>query len=137
MMKKEIRMKANFVTFFSPGTFVNEESTMPIKYWDTDEALKIARGVTERYNAKPFGFQFFTKERGENDLDSKVTEKSHMYYIGGIIKNKSDVAKEYGEDSVLYQNMVCNKFDRIVENNNSWKVVQRLLKGDVVLDVKL
>ena len=42
-------MKAHFVTFSSPGTFVHEETTKPIGSWDTEKAIEMAREITERH----------------------------------------------------------------------------------------
>lgn len=49
-------MKKHFVIFYSPGTFFNEESTLPIDSWDIDKAIEMSKSIKERYNATPFGF---------------------------------------------------------------------------------
>ena len=83
-------MKKHFVTFLSPGTFVAEESTKPIDSWDVDKAVKMARSIKERHNARPYGFQFSTRERGPDDLDSKVTKQSGVYWLGGKVETRPD-----------------------------------------------
>lgn len=128
-------MKAHFVTFYSPGTFVAETTEKPIGEWDVEKAKKMAKEIVERYNARPYGFRFLTRERGENDLDSKVTKTSAMYYLGGKIETLAQVKKRATEkDRILVSNMECNGWNRIVTNSNSWLVTQPLEKGDVVLD---
>lgn len=129
-------MKKHFVTFYSPGTFVAEESTKPIDAWDVDKAVKMARKVSERYNAKPYGFRFSTRERGKDDLDSKVTKRSGLYWLGGKVETLAQVkARATEKDRILVSNMECNKYERIVTNDNSWRWTMPLEKGDVVLDV--
>lgn len=131
-------MKKHFVTFYSPGTFISEESTKPIDSWDIEAAKKMARGVTERYNAVPYGFQFSTRERRKLDLDSKVTSTSPMYYLGGTIETLADVkARATDKDRILISNMEGNGWDRIITNTNSWRHTAPLRKGDVVLEFQL
>ncbi len=127
-------MKQHFVTFFSPGTFVAEETTKPIDSWDIENAKKMARSINERYNATPYGFKFSTRNRGEKDLDSKVTEKSPMYYLGGKVETLSEVeARSPKPDRILISNMRDNGWKRIITNTNSWKWTQPLNDDDVVL----
>lgn len=130
-------MKAHFVTFYSPGTFVAEESTLPIAAWSTVVAMDMARGIKERYGATPYGFHFTTRERKDNELDSKVAKTSRMYFLGGRIETIAQVAKRADpKESILLSNMRGNGWNRIVVNDNSWRWTQPLNKGDVVLDYK-
>ena len=128
-------MKANFVTFLSPGTCVNEETTKPIDAWDVDKAVAMSKDITERYNSKPFGFQFSTRERGDKDLDSKVTERSGTYYLGGKVMTVDDVKREMPNEKILISNMERNNIWKVVVNTNSWRITQPLNADDVVLDV--
>lgn len=127
-------MKANFVIFFSPGTFVAESSMKPIDSWDVNKAMEMARSIKERYNATPYGFQFITKERKDDELDSKEVKRSNMYYLGGTILTLEEIKqKNNPSDRTLISNMECNGWDRVIENNNSWKWTQPLNKDDAVL----
>jgi hypothetical protein len=131
-------VKKHFVTFYSPGTFVAEQSTEPIEKWDVDLAVKMARKVTERYNAKPYGFRFSTRTRGPKDLDSKITKQSGLYWLGGKVETLAEVkARATEKDRILVSNMECNGYERIVTNSNSWSWTQPLGNEDVVLDVTL
>lgn len=131
-------MKAHFVTFLSPGTFVAEEDSKPIESWDTDKAVEMARDIKQRYGARPYGFQFSTRERGPDDLDSKETARSGTYWLGGKVETLAEVeARNDPRESILVSNMRCNKWDRIVTNNNSWKWTQPLREKDTVLEVVL
>ena len=126
-------MKAHFVTFYSPGTFVAEQTTKPINSWDVQKACKMARKIVERYDAKPYAFTFSTRERGAKDLDSKETKRSGRYFLGGRIMTLDEVKKEMPDQTILITNMEINKFEKIVVNDNSWRSVQPLGKNDTVL----
>jgi hypothetical protein len=128
-------MQQHFVTFYSPGTFVAETTQKQIDSWDTDTAVEMAREIKERYGATPYGFRFSTRTRGADDLDSRVTETSPTYYLGGKIETLADVeARNDPDERILRSNMRNNGYDRIVVNDNSWRCVQPLQSDDVVLD---
>jgi len=127
-------VKAHFVTFYSPGSFVAEETTKPVESWDVAKAMEMARGITERYNATPYGFQFSTRERKDDELDSKVVEKSALYYLGGKVETLEEVeARARPCDRILITNMKGNGWKRVITNNNSWKWTQPLEDTDIVL----
>lgn len=133
-MKKD-KIGKHFVTFYSPGTFVAEESERPIDSWDVEAAKQMARGIKERYGAVPYGFQFTTRSRGPKDLDSKETAKSPLYYLGGTVETLEQVkARATEKDRILVSNMEGNRFDRIITNTNSWRWTQPLNPTDVVLE---
>jgi hypothetical protein len=127
-------MKKHFVTFFSPGTFVAEQTTKEIDSWNVDKAMEMSGEILERYQALPYGFQFTTRERGEGDFDSKETERSGMYYLGGDVLTLEQLkAQNSPDDKILICNMEANKWDRVIVNTNSWKWTQPLEEGDIVL----
>ena len=104
-------MEKHFVTFYSPGTFVAEESTKPIDSWDVKAAMKMARKVKERYNALPYGFRFTTRSRKADELDSKVTATSCLYWLGGKIETLAEVkARATEKDRILVSNMEGNRY---------------------------
>lgn len=128
-------MEKHFVTFYSPGTFVAEQTTKPIESWDVNEAMAMATKISERNAATPYGFKFSTRGRGENDLDSKVIKSSNFYYLGGEVMTLQQVKDKHDpKDNILISNMECNGWDRIVVNRNSWRWTQPLEESDVVLD---
>lgn len=128
-------MEKHFVTFYSPGIFVAEETIKPIDSWDVDAACEMARTVLERYNATPYGFRFSTRGRSETDLDSKEVARSNFYWLGGTVEILAQVkARATEKDQILVSNMECNGWDRIITNNNSWKWTAPLDPDDVVLD---
>jgi hypothetical protein len=127
--------RKHFVTFYSPGTFIAEDTTLEAPSWDVKWAAEKAREICARHAAKPYGFQFTTRSRGPEDLDSEVSATSPLYYLGGKVETLAEVkARATPDDSILVSNMECNGFDRIITNNNSWRWTQPLRDTDVVLD---
>jgi len=126
-------MKKHFVTFYSAGTFVAEETTNPIDSWDIKLAVQMAGDVREPYNATPYGFRFSTRERDESELDSHITETSPFYYLGGEVLTLEQVKAKMPDEEILISNMEDNGFDKIIINRNSWRVTQPLYPTDIVL----
>lgn len=123
----------DFVEFFSPGTFVAENNILEIDSWDTEIAMKMADEITQRHGATPFGFRFLTKSRNENELDSKVTKTSGMYYLGGKIMTREEVP-DTKENRILRSNMEINYIKRVIQNDNSWSWVEEFSDEDTLLD---
>lgn len=136
MTKKKIVMKRHYVTFFSPGTFFAEHTTKRINKWDVKKAMEMADSITERYGATPYGFQFTTRGRGPRDLDSSEIARSPMYYLGGRIETLSEVeARNDPKEEILRSNMRANRWDKIIINDNSWRMTQPFEEGkDILLD---
>jgi hypothetical protein len=127
-------MKKHFVTFCSPGTFVSETSESPIESWDVDAAKEMAKRIKERHGATPYGFYFSTRTRKDEELDSKITKTSPMYYLGGKVETLEEVvARNDPKEEILRWNMENNGYNRILVNTNSWKATLPLKDGDVVL----
>ncbi len=127
-------LKQHFVTFFSPGTFVHEETTKEIAQWDVNAAIEMARTIIERHSATPFAFQFSTRGREDHELDSREVDRSGRYYLGGVVLSLSEVkARNNQKDRILIANMEGNGWDRVVENHNSWQTTQPLEDDDTVL----
>lgn len=128
-------MAKHFVTFYSPGTFVHEQTTRPIDRWDVEAAKVMASTIVERYGATPFAFEFTTRGRGEYDLDSRVVDRSCMYYLGGKIETLEEIkARNDPKERILVANMEGNGWPRVLVNENSWRVVKHLEDGDVILN---
>lgn len=134
---EEEGMKKHFVTFLSPGTFTSERLTKEIDSWSVSTAVRMSKDVTERYGATPYGFYFTTRERGPEDLDSKVIETSPTHYLDGKVLTLQEV-EDLNDSShtILIQNMRRNKWDKVVMTNNSYSWVQPLEEDDVVLKTK-
>lgn len=128
-------VKAHFVEFYSPGTFVAETTVKPIDAWDVGTAVAMAAGIVERYGARPYAFRFLTRERGPHDLDSHVSERSGTYYLAGTVRTIEDVERDADpSERILLSNMRNNDWTRIVEGHSPWKWTQPLHENDVVLE---
>ena len=131
-------MQKNFVVFMSPGSFVSETTTKPINEWDVDKAVEMARSIVERHGATPYAFYFITKGRKDDELDSKIIKDSPMHYLGGTIYTLKQLKDRHNPgDKILIRNMECNKWHKVIENNNSWRITQPFNKEDILLDVNL
>jgi len=132
---KGINMKKHFVIFFSPGTLLSEQSSESIDSWDVDKAVEMSRKIKERYGATPYGFQFATRERKDDELDSKEIKRSGTYYLGGEVFTLEQIkSRNDPNDRILISNMECNGWDKVVVNTNSWKITQPLTENDTVLE---
>lgn len=132
---RRARLTAHFVTFYSPGTFVAEDTTLPIDAWDVPTAKAMATDITERHGATPYGFRFTTRGREADELDSRVIARSPMYFLGGVVETLDQVkARATEADRILIGNMEGNGYARIITNTNSWRWTQPLRDDDVVLE---
>jgi hypothetical protein len=124
----------HYVTFYSPGTFVAEMDTHEIDKWDADEAVEMSSMIAQRHGARPYGFRFITRSRGENDMDAKQTDQSPMYFLGGVVQTREEVlAGTDPADRILRSNVESNDWAGIITNTNSYRITQPLNEGDVVL----
>lgn len=136
-MPKQYEVQQDYVTFYSPGTFMSEETAREIDGWDIEVAKKMAHSIVERYGATPYAFQFRTMGRGKRDLNSKEIGKSPLYYLGGRVETLAEVeARNAPNEDILRSNMRCNGWGRIIVNDNSWRVTRPLEADDVILDWK-
>jgi len=104
-------MKAHFVRFLFPGTFVSEEDSQALSAWDVETAKRLATV----YLRRPFAFEFTTRERADDELDSKVVATSPRYYIGGEVRTAAEI--EAGTDpreDILRSNVKNNGYKRII-----------------------
>jgi hypothetical protein len=126
----------HYVTFYSPGTFVHEQSTQEIESWNVAKAVEMARSIRERHGATPFGFSFSTRKRGPEDFNSKETARSKgMYYLGGTIETLEEIeARNDAGEKTLVSNMRGNDWDRVIVNTNSWRIVQPFTDKDTLLE---
>lgn len=127
-------LSKHFVTFYSPGTFLDENTILPINSWDVNKAKELAKTIKERHGATPYGFQFLTRSRREDELDSKITDTSVFYFLGGTIETRAEIeARKDSREEILVRNMISNKIDKVITNTNSWKITKPLNDSDIVL----
>lgn len=127
-------VQAHFVTYYSPGTFVSEQTEKPVDSWDVEAAVEMAKTVLERHGATPHSFRFSTRSRGPSDLDSRVSDRSPLYWLGGTIETLDDVeARNDPSEEILRANMRGNGVKRVIVNTNSWRFTSAFSDGDVLL----
>ena len=122
-------MTRHFVIFCWPGSFFADNSEPhPVSDWDVTEAMKIARD----YKRLPYCFQFLTRERADDDLDSHVSERSGTFYIGGTVFTLDEIRAEHDPNNrILLNNMEGNKWDRVIRVRG-W--TQPFEEGDHIVD---
>lgn len=134
--------KNHYVVFLSPGSFVSESSSRPIQAWDSVEAAKLAKGITERHGATPYGFYFETRlesdpipdgEGGELKVLPRTVAKSGMYYINGEVLRFSNIpaTKEF---AVLRDNMRGNRHPVAVQTGNGYRHTDFFEEKDCVVN---
>ena len=122
-------MTKHIVIFSWPGFFFADSKPHPISDWNVTEAMKIARD----YKDLPYCFQFITRERADDDLDSHVSKRSGMFYIGGTVFTLDEIKAEHDPNNrILLSNMENNNWDRIIRVRG-W--TQPFEEGDHIVDI--
>lgn len=137
-------MRKHYVTFLSPGTFFAESTSQPIEAWDTHEATQRSRVISERYNAKPYGFYFTTVlaaapvsdgEGGTLPVTEKEVARSGRYFLTGRIETFDEIeARADPKESILRDNMRCNGRWLVVVNENSYRSTQPFEEADSIVN---
>lgn len=145
MSETNIKEKA-FVTFYSPGTFVAETTTKPIKSCDCRTAIRMSKKIKERYGATPFGFTFSKKlvadpipdgHGGKLEVQPKTVKESGTYYLGGVLRTYDEVEKDNKDDEdILRSNMWSNDWCIIIDNTNSYRTTRPFEPNDKIVDMK-
>ena len=133
---KPIQVQQSSVTFYSPGSLYPEETPRYIEKWDVDEAVEMSKTMRDHHDATPYGFQFSTRGRTEDEMDSHTLATSSFYYLGGTVETLDQIKERNDpDDSILIKNMVTNQWDRIIRCNTNYRYVLPLMKEDIVLDM--
>ena len=132
-MSADITVQQHFITFFSPGTFVAERTTKELDEWNTTTAVEMSKDIVERHGARPYAFQFITRGRSDADLDSKIIDKSGLYYLGGTVSTFEEVTTQE-KGSILHHNMKLNEWRRVINTSHGWTLPFR--DEDVVLPIE-
>lgn len=132
-IRSDATMHKHFVTFVIPGTFFTKQSTQEIPSWDTATALEMAKSVIERYGARPYAFQFSTRSRGADDLDSKVTATSPNYFFGCDVYNLAEVEKKFPDARFLITDMRNNADYRVAVPREGCKGFYSVRREDIIL----
>ena len=131
-------MKKHFVHYMYPGMIVSESRTLPIDEWNVETAIHM-EPVNNFTAYGSYGFYFSTRGRGEDDLDSRMLERSHLYFFEGIVETLDDVRNNPIGRNVLLANMEMNNYRRVItptrpRYNDEWTVPME--NADVVLNEK-
>lgn len=114
-------MKKHFVEYASPGTFFAESSSREIAEWSVSDAIKMMAGIVERYNARPYGFRFYTMERGNEDLNASRVAKSHWYFVNcDVLTAEEILADTNPEFRIMRLNVEANGYKRIARTRTGW-----------------
>ena len=125
------------VTFYSPGTFFSETSSIRLDELDINKILKKAKGTSERYNAKPYGYTwkqirefFIGKEKLEKEevLDES---KGYIFITGNVIFSK-DLTNP--DENIFKSNLESNAGGVGIQNFNSYKFSYFFDKNDIIID---
>lgn len=121
-LKKE-KKKELYVNIMSTGTFFTEQDKIKVKDKNLKNILKKVKTITQRHNAKPFGFRF-EDGNGEN--------ASGIYYITGKVLKYDDIPDDL--PGFLKSNMRCNNWPICIENTNSYKFTCQFEPKDKIID---
>lgn len=114
-------MKKHFVEYASPGTFFAESSSREIAEWSVSDAIKMMAGIVERYNARPYGFRFYTMERGNEDLNASRVVNSHWYFVNcDVLTAEEILADTNPEFRIMRLNVEANGYKRIARTRTGW-----------------
>ena len=133
--------KREMVTFYSPGTFVDETTALEIAKWEPSLAIRLSGNIEERHGAKPYAFQFSTVVGGNDvvvdgekcKVESKTIKSSGLHYIDGKVLTFKDIPDD-DEHHILRSNMECNGWSAVVETRNSYRHTGIFDKNDVVVN---
>lgn len=133
----------HFVTFYSPGTFVSEQTTREIGEWDPRAAVALAEQIVERYGAKPYGFRFETRSCAPDVDDGaggviegaqKTMKTSGLHFLGGRLDTIDDVERRNDpKESILRSNMRGNRIPIVCVNVNSWRATMPFEADSVII----
>jgi hypothetical protein len=136
----------HYVIFHSPGTFFDETSSREIDSWDTKKAVEMSEQISERYDAKPYGFRFLTnreadpiKDQDGNEMEvaPKKVKDSPMHFLGGKVETYKEIAnRNLKDERILLSNMKSNRWWTVITNTNSYKTIRQFDGEDVVVDAK-
>jgi len=123
-------LEKHFVSFYSPGSFSCEFITEEIDRWDVKKACERAKALKKECGMTPIAFDFRTRRREDDELDSKLVKKSPIYHINGKIIDISQV-----KDEDLLSAMRLGNFKSIVQTYNGIDHNEMFAEGDQILEI--
>ena len=113
----ESAVQQHFMTLYYPGSFFAETSSVPVDNWDLTSALRKIRQDHNKGGWRPWAFSFTTRGRSAEELDSKVTETSGTYFLGGEIFSFEQIEAMGKGWETLLSNMKNNKYDHVIRTS--------------------
>jgi hypothetical protein len=96
----------HYVKFFFPGSFFSEEESKKVDSWEIN-GLELPPYA--------FAFQFYTIRTQKSTLEdgrtkefSEQIDESSVYYPNGVVYTADEIKDEFGDDSILYSNVIIN-----------------------------
>lgn len=126
------------VTYYSPGTFFSEVSSYKFDEFSLKQFVQKSKQITERYNAKPYGFSV---EKYEVIVDlpdgfeckPKLLEKAGgTYYINGKAVFSKDLDKQ--KEDIFISNLERNSQGVGIVSTNSYRFNSFFYEWDFVIN---
>lgn len=138
-------MHKHCVTFYSPGTLFDEETTKPIEKWDPRLAVGMSETIVERHGSKPYGFRFSTYltaapvpdgQGGFLQVEHRFVRMSGIYFLGGRLEtlDKVEARRDPGE-KVLRSNMRTS-WPIVIVSERSYKTTRPFEQTSMVVDAQ-
>jgi hypothetical protein len=121
-------MTRHYVTYYMPGTLMPETTSREVDSWDSSMAREKALRTGWR---RPFCFEFTTRERQDDEFDSRETARSKRFYLGGEVIALADIPAT-PEYSILRLNISAIPGQRAIKCiTENW---QPFFEGDTLLE---
>jgi hypothetical protein len=134
-----------YAVFLSPGTLFSEQTSKRVDSWDDcAQACELAKTITERYDATPYGFYFETRivadpiddgEGGQLCVEPKIMGNSGVHFLGGQLVTYDEVVeRDDPKESIMRSNMADQDQCICCINTNSFRSTMPFKEDAVLLD---
>lgn len=126
----------HWVKFLLPGTLFPEETRVQLESRSTREAMAFADKNAYAFKLYDVEVRTGVLEDGEKIENRRMVNESGMYFIGGKLLDKEDIAKENelnNRYSILLSNMESNGYEYVVRCRTG--NYQPFQEGDVLFAV--
>ena len=103
------------VTFYTPGSFMPNESTKEVPGLDTEQIAAMAPKNAYSFIVQEF-IEKTTTVDGEDLKKTEAAGQAHRYYIGGKLYTVDELKAEFTDDSksTLISNMEGNDWPKVI-----------------------
>lgn len=126
-------MKKHYILFYTPNHWPALETWVevePHQAEDVEHAKKLAPTVVSFKGITPDSFEFVTRGRTDEELDSRIISRSCTYFLGGRKISVKDLRVESPQHFVL-RHTLCDDDEVIVDTK--YPRLLRVKDGDVLL----